>query len=423
VLIVPLLACSALPSGNTHPVGGDAGGADTQQTCLHTGPMRDTYRCGCDADCMPGARCSGELSSGFPGGFCARPCNNSSACPAGERCIAGPGGAGICILECHSKDDCGPGDYCDTKDLTCGRQCAADGDCSEGKCDTYSGQCVAEVSTTGGALGATCLRHDDCRSGSCDPTTNRCRVFCVVSRAACPEGAVCVEETPGNELGVCRLPCGSGTCADPTASCVSRGPGGTSICVPASIETGCLDPSTMTGADGNCACQRDCQPRATCSLESDSGSPRGRCVELCESAIDCGAGNVCVTGMCMHNCVADTDCPVGSYCQLPSDCFSGQCNLYSGYCEPTPTAGAAMGAACVRDNQCRSGNCFDFCTALCNVHVQTCPDGTFCADDGNGDSAGLCVPACQSAGDCPQDFSCMPRPDRAAGSYCAPPPG
>ncbi len=434
------MSCSGANSSNfTEHTETDRATGIPDGQCLLTGPMSDFSACGCDADCSTGARCLTELNSGIPGGACLRSCDADFSCEAGNSCVVDQDDWRFCLPQCRSSDHCPPGSYCDTQFFECWRKCTTDSDCRSGTCDIYTGKCGTRTRTSGGGAGAECLSPEDCRSRDCKTTTHRCQVLCLIGSPACPEGAVCVATSPGNELGVCRPRCETGSCSDSAATCEPAEGSSSPVCIPASIETGCVGQSPAVDDGANCSCESDCPPDAVCAREEVGGAPHGRCIKRCIDDSDCRPGNECVVsdgllvGICYHRCNQDDDCPLGSLCSLNShhcrelcqsanDCLTGICNPYSGYCEAIPTRGQPMGATCAEDSDCRSDFCrSSSCTAYCDTRMQACPDATVCADEGNGDNYGRCWPNCYNNDDCPKDWSCVSHVSIPGLRYCHPP--
>lgn len=399
----------------------------------------DNAACGCDRDCQS-ETCMTESETGSPGGYCLRLCERSgpSACAPGDRCIYFADlGYGLCVDACTTTADCQPGNYCDTLDGICNPICAADGDCRSGHCDTYLGACTDGTPPKGRGVDEACVRNSDCKSQFCNSYTQRCSTSCVPSRAACPEGAVCIPKQDGNDWGVCHRSCTAGTgCADPAVPCVQIPGTSRSACVPP--EPACSGRAAADTNAQNCNCGYDCKVGTDCLREENSGDPRGFCRAFCTpNGAECGPGQVCFVstgeskGLCRIACHKETDCPVGdicsgnsgacfSLCQADSDCLGGYCNRYTGYCEPTPSIGALTGGACNGSGDCRSGICLahGFCTSLCSVVRNGCPDGALCIGFDESDSQGWCALPCQGNQECPAALSCTVG-EAGSPSYCA----
>ncbi|MGF1466492.1 MAG: hypothetical protein ACFCGT_10185 [Sandaracinaceae bacterium] len=204
--------------------------------------VRPTAPCGCDDDCAGQAVCLPELVAGVPGGQCLSICDPgldpAPQCGPDARCLAGPGGPGICVLSCATRGDCPTDEPC--AGGICQRLCVEDRECASGRCDRYAGFCVAEpLNPDGAGLLAPCLRSDDCRSLACvDFSPGRhCLSECDTARpGTCPDGAACVAGSPGDELGLCAPRCDEVTeaCPEPGLRCASAvGPvPGLRVCLP-----------------------------------------------------------------------------------------------------------------------------------------------------------------------------------------------
>ncbi len=93
---------------------------------------------------------------------------------------------------CSARADCGAGETCDPRSLTCVAACAADGDCAGATCDTFTGLC-----------GAACTGAGDCGS---DPTAPACtRGVCLPSCLTTLPGLLCsaVDECCDFSAGAC----------------------------------------------------------------------------------------------------------------------------------------------------------------------------------------------------------------------------
>lgn len=395
------------------------GGTDAgARMCGEPGSVLGGLPCMCDEDCAgASAICADEATIGAPGGFCAPPCESDADCGEGRVCEMFSGETlGLCSIACTTHADCPPGNVCFVD--TCYPYCQRDDECLSGLCDPYSRACNKGADPPGAGLYASCVRDDDCRSGSCDADTGRCTTLCLVSEQDCPEGAVCVGVFFEEDVGVCHPRCVDGSCEDPGLECRDAGtPAGEQVCMAPEGGAGC-----MGRADGNtdgrvCGCDDDCLPGTLCAEEDTSGQPGGMCLRRCEVTTDCpDESTVCNGVYCTPSCSEDSDCGPGPricsgrqcmpFCTTDADCAAGTCNPYSGDCEPVPTDGLEMGAACSADEECRSEICLmagrdvGVCSSFCRVSAQTCPDGAVCAGDGL-DDTGICYPPCTDTTDCP----------------------
>lgn len=320
---------------------------------------------------------------------------------------------------CGTSADCPAGRICDTQQGTCDLQCVADSDCLSGHCDAYTGLCDSGAVPAGLGLQARCTANSDCKSDYCNPVGQRCTSTCEVGVSQCPESGVCLAVSAGNDLGSCAPPCNAnGTCDDPTLQCGQVTSGPRACAFPSG--TTCLGSSAKDVYGADCNCQADCPTGSMCGTETATGNPHGICLDTCEMGVtDCGSAAHCVAaGYCAATCTVDADCPgvadvcditggsCTSVCQSNSDCLSGSCNPYNGRCGVAPNVGAGMGATCQADGDCISNECvvltggMGFCSGLCAISRQGCPDSAICIDDGDHDNLGLCVKACEVDDDC-----------------------
>ncbi len=101
---------------------------------------------------------------------------------------------------------------------------------------------------------------------------------------------------------------------------------------------------------------------------------------------------------CTESCSVNADCPQPMICVSVTNASNGSECRY-----PVPTPGA-FGGACSTDSDCVAGSCLGgTCTVRCAATGNdTCPDGAYCAEQGDG-----------------IDFFCALPPASAAGSACA----
>lgn len=253
------------------------------------------------------------------------------------------------------------------------------------------------------------------------------------------------------ELSLCResKECGSGfvclngICVDQSGFKLTGDPNcGNAVDTGGSGSTGgCINSQCVTGdsacPSGLTECRPDNQGVVTCE-----------CVGSCDGDAICGAGRICVDGVCMPaECAEITelvDCGYNFTCE-DGRCFPNfvTCNDstpcpygYScaglGVCVPDP-ATCSETSDCEAGYECVEGKCLLPCTL-----ESTCPIGYSCSSNGycepdaiacgSGNScpsgytcrSGLCVKPCDS-GSCPYNFTCVD-------GYCMPddyvcPPG
>jgi hypothetical protein len=195
--------------------------------------------CGERSDCTTpaGLACLGEVSAGFPDGYCTRSCA-TVACPAGSACADLGSSAGVqaCLFQCAGDADCRPGYTC----------CAALG----GGCAPKAACPVLDVPSA--TAGAACASRADCTSGELCETSAAfpggvCTRSCVLGQASsCATNAVCVTSAVGPRcLPVCadQAACRGGyTCGQVSGS------GDAKVCsAPGEAFRACTPPSTAAG--------------------------------------------------------------------------------------------------------------------------------------------------------------------------------
>lgn len=198
VVIAPSAAAGAATagSGSAGSPGGSGGGEPAPPECV---PCADGERCTVDADCSSG-RCSGTGTCRACG---LRLTSVQSVCPAGcTRCDAG-----VCTIECSSKDACKEATLACAPGLACRVVCSGDS-----ACDSASVQCPAEfpcdvvctgkqackamvTSCASGPCGLSCSSEDACEDGSLLCGDDRCEANCSggteTPRVSCGESCHC----------------------------------------------------------------------------------------------------------------------------------------------------------------------------------------------------------------------------------------
>ena len=97
--------------------------------------------------------------------------------------------------------------------------------------------------------------------------------------------------------------------------------------------------------DSKCAqCRLDshCPGAGTDLCVSCVAGACGRKPDCCTSKLDCGSGKQCQNNKCAAECTGDMQCPAGQ------KCLAGSCVM---------PEGAADGAGCALDKDCKSGKC------------------------------------------------------------------
>jgi hypothetical protein len=190
------------------------------QACL--GQQPPASPCVCPGDCEVGSQCVDELTTGYPGGFCARICTPTDACPGDLLCVelepGDPTTAG-CVKPCTESTDCPAGSVCQTLvaggELLCGPLCQSDSDCPAlGTCDKYTGSCgnFGNPNLGKADTGEPCTSGADCISTFCINvapfTDGYCSAFCSLSKQGCPTGSWCTANWSNvGDVGVCFKTC------------------------------------------------------------------------------------------------------------------------------------------------------------------------------------------------------------------------
>lgn len=351
----------------------------------------------------PTPQCAGDQECGAPAQIC-----ENSTCVAG--CSANPA---LCTM----------GQVCNTNTgrcVTTPTSCATDPECGPPALVCESTQCVPGCASAGGVQcsGATSM---------CNPSTGRCEA--PPGPAPCTLDADCgvATEICVNQLCATRCDAAGGACP------------GSDVCNATSGR--CLPGALVMGAD----CTLDAQCSTGLCLGLTIGTTTyDRCSEPCAASSNCPLDFACTLVSGMGFCLGETlfgpppatfDTPSGGACSTTTNtCQSGWCNTGTNQCIETcsrtgdcasygnvcwayeqtgttttwdnicydPGTGAAVGAACTTNDDCRSG--------ICNRYRSTC--ATQCcgeADCGAGESCStydmdattpqkICVPRSATAG-------------------------
>lgn len=193
----------------TADAGADTGAdspAETSATCIGMQPGPTSGGpCGCATDCGAPEICLDETSTGTPGGRCLRGCPTGS-CPGDQLCLqATPGQPGTesCFRKCVTNSECPSSQICQTLEsggeLICSPFCQSDADCPAiGKCDPYSGLCLASPVYKGSKeTGDACAEDTECKSQFCITGVAKfpegyCTAFCSLEKQGCPDGSHCM---------------------------------------------------------------------------------------------------------------------------------------------------------------------------------------------------------------------------------------
>jgi hypothetical protein len=277
--------------------------------------------CRSSDDCDPGATCL----DGWPGGYCALPCQytatsgadvpvnaGSPSCPRDELVCAQFGEAGqVCLLGCRSDADCGSAYAC-TDDGYCRPACSSHAQCGSGRSCGPDGTCMAGRALAG-EPGAACTEDAQCTSGA---------------------SPVCARADEGWPGGTCLS-----SCAD-----------------------------TDGGAD---ACPAD-----TLCLVFDEATDSSWCMQSCETNFDCRPEYFCQRvdgyGFCMARCNASS---------VPFCTEAGMtCEPNSGACVDDTGAGTSvetldLGTVSVSRNREFGSFAFDVVDDVASFTITVTSDG------------------------------------------------
>ena len=382
----------------------------------------------------------GSGGTGGTGGACASECCSAADCPAP---------AGACVVAACDNGTCGEAPVTDGTALPtqtvgdCKKQVCQGGavvtvnddndlpddnkDCTQDLCNGGSPASMPEPGGTTCSAGVCdglgacveCLLDADCpaEEPNCDVASHQC------VPTTCSDG-----EENGDETDV---DCGGGTCPPcPVGDDCSAGTDCTSgVCAP---NGKCAAPTCTDSVKNGSETDVDCG--GTCSIKC--GPDKG-----CDENGDC-AGNECsgVGGTCVPNCgdgaqngnETDVDCGGGTCmgCAVGKKCAGDGANCLSGTCGGNDLcAPKPVGAMCVANNECQSGQCADgvCCSMICNGLCRSCalpgsvgtcsfiPSGEDpdeeCAGAQVCNGAGACRKvagqACNNANECLTGLSCV----------------
>ncbi len=318
--------------------------------CVKDSDCGDTNACTIDTCPVPGGTCA---HAGIPN--CCNTvadCNDSDACTSDSCPGAGLQCAHAAVAGCcNSNADCSDGNLC-TADIcsgpggTCGHPaingcCNTDVDCTKGNkcssatCPTPGGFC------TGGAIAGCCNKDADCADtdlctlDACDLATSTCTnkkaTGCCNTDSECSDGNSCTADHCSGPGGSCVFSPIPGCCAagDPKLGTPCDAP--VSPYDKAPCQAGHLECSA-----GKFVCVGAVKP----SFDVCDGVDNN-CDGVVDIASSCGAGQVCVTGVCVSPCaVSEFPCPTGYTCS-------------NGYCMPP----SCMNVTCPAGQTCVAGSC------------------------------------------------------------------
>jgi hypothetical protein len=115
----------------------------------------------------------------------------------------------------------------------------------------------------------------------------------------------------------------------------------------------------------------------------------------CESADDCGQGDVCADGLCQQACGAadDADCPDGAPLCLNGYC-SSVCPIDEEVC-PSPQACLVF-----EDPEAEEPATSGICAIACDDQDHPCAEGQLCLE-------GICLTTCMTDDECGNGESCL----------------
>jgi len=192
---------------------------------------------------------------------------------------------------------------------------------------------------------------------------------------------------------------------------------------PGSLGGVCMGAAAENPVGQPCGCDDDCGGKAGACIPEPVGIPHGMCERKCEKDEECGAGAHCATllSLCLLDCETSEQCPIGRactsfgcfpHCQRDDECLGGECDLYTGCCQPTTVNGKKTGEACADDTECRSYYCLNgACVSSCVNSIGACPDEALCTSIDDSDY-GICFARCTGDTDCAPGTTCQGDPKR-----------
>ncbi len=272
---------------------------------------------------------------------------------------------------CSSDTDCDDGVPCNGQEQCDGGTClpgeavscaALDAPCTEGVCDTDTGECLAVGRPDGTACddALICTDGDACQDGACAGAPLSCDDDKTCSVDSCDEatggcvhdmsGCPCVEDAECDDGNACN---GQETCATALATCTAGDPVDcTDLDGPCTLGT--CDPTTAACEATPVVAGSPCDDDKVCT-ESDS-CQEGACVGV---TVSCDDDKTCSVDSCDEaagGCVFDTSpCP----CAVDTDCDDGNvcngdelCDTASQTCEPGDALACDDGLFCNGAESC-----------------------------------------------------------------------
>lgn len=382
-------------------------------------------------------------------------CQIDGDCPAGQKCLASPGGKHCVPKSCPGvPEKCnGVDDDCNgvTDDVVCddANPCTMDicnllsSTCNHPPlagavvCDIDGTACTVDMCSNGECVqgeAKVCNDQNGCTTDGCNPKSGVCQ-FQPVPGAACEDGNACT--TGDHCVGMACVPGGAKTCVDNNGCTLDNCDAVSGQCAFEAFDDGvpCSDGNKCTTTDvcktGKCkgkaldcndglACTDDeCDPGQGCLHPGLDGAP-------CNDGLACTVGETCKGGACLSppgkscddgnpctidGCGAGQDCTHtksnaacddGSACTIGDTCATGACAGQSGSCDdsnPCTTDSCDVKKGCMHvDNSapCNDDNpCTsgDFCAGGSCVAGQgmTCNDNLPCTVDQCDAKSGGCL--------------------------------
>ena len=365
-----------------------------------TGCGDDPVKAGVAKGCTLNSDCKDGLVCGF--GLCHQECEESSDCPAGQRCVQTEK-SNVCQLndeaECHFNSDCAKPLVC-AVDLQCRNQCNGKEDCLPSQeCADHVCAEPEEVDESGGLKGAVTGAGGEGGggpgpsggsggSGAASTGGTGGSGTGMAGDGAGGEGPPAC--TPGGDCVLDGMPCQIGVvaCDGDTPSC--------QVLSDADDGTECgTDKVCSEGACVGCALGDACQPDANnpCIAGTVSCAQGPACDTdgNVKNGTGCGTDKVCSAGTCTA-CVVDEACdPAGQACKNGKrTCSDGPACVV--------TTSKEAGVECGTDQVCNSGGSCVSCVQdgacspdanTCHVGIMDCKNGPNCADTGNPAADGL----------------------------------
>ncbi len=359
---------------------------------------------GTPKDCPTGASCTMPACDGTTGAcslksaFDGAPCQDNSACTAGDYCLGGTCLSGF--IACASSDPCLTG-ACDAVTNACVFQAGPDGvACSDGNPCTVSDVCVAGKCQAGAPK--VCDPNQACTQPACDMTSGAC--VANQDGLPCDDGNAC---TSGDHCqdGACVFALAK-TCDDSNACTTDACDPTTAACSHGNVNGPCDDSNICTQNDvcagGACvgATKLNCKDDTECTL--DVCDPKLACLHTalppgtaCNDQSDCTVNDQCVALKCQGT---------GPTCDDGNLCTENKCSPATG-CYFPAKADCDDGNPCTQNDHCVSAKCVSSAVVVCS-------DGNPCtADTCAGNGGCLFAPssgaACTDGNACTASDTCI----------------